>query len=137
MRFLPRCDELEVLDRVGDVDARAVDPGLLQRRVEQLAGRADERPSGEVFLVARLLADEHDRRVERPFAEHGLGRMLVEVAAGAFARVLEQRFPRRAQVAARLDAAFRLERVLEPFLDDAARESIISSSRARAPAISG
>ena len=51
--------------------------------------------------------------VERAFAEHRLGRMLVEVAAGAVARVLEQRLPRRAQVAARLDRALGFERVLQ------------------------
>ena len=65
-------DELEMLDRIGDVDRRAVDPGLLERDVEQLPGRADERPSGEVLLVTRLLADEHDRGIQRTFAEHGL-----------------------------------------------------------------
>ena len=34
---------LEVLDDVGDVDRCAVDAGVLERAVEQLAGRADER----------------------------------------------------------------------------------------------
>ena len=76
-------------------------------------GRTDERPAGQVLLVAGLLADEHDRRVERAFAEHRLRRVLVEVAAGAAARFLHQRIPRRAQVAARLDAALGLERVLQ------------------------
>ena len=41
----------------------------------------------------RLLTDEHDRGVERAFAEHGLRRMLVKIAARAFSRVPEQRFP--------------------------------------------
>ena len=75
--LLPLLDELEMLDRIGDVDRRARDAGFLQRGIELLARRADDRPPGDVFLVARLLADEHDRGVERPFAEHCLRRMLV------------------------------------------------------------
>ena len=53
-------DELEMLDRVGDVGGRAVDPGLGQRGVEQLPRGTDEGPAGKVLLVARLLADEQD-----------------------------------------------------------------------------
>ena len=79
----------------------------------------DERPSGEILLVARLLADEHDRRVERAFAEHRLGRILVEVAARAAARILEQRLPRCAQIAARLDRAARPQaRPRSPSVDE-------------------
>src|SRR5262249_48718637 len=37
--------ELEVLDRVGDVDARAIDAGIRERAIEQLPSRADERPA--------------------------------------------------------------------------------------------
>ena len=55
------------------------------------------------------------RRVERPFAEHGLGRVLVEVAARAAARFLEQGLPRCAKVSARCDLALGGERVLEAF----------------------
>jgi len=40
--------ELEVLDRVGDVDLRAGDPGVLERGVEQVAGRPDERVAGAI-----------------------------------------------------------------------------------------
>ena len=50
---------LEVLHDVGDVDGGAIDAGLRERAVEQLAGRADERMAGEIFRVARLLADQH------------------------------------------------------------------------------
>ena len=91
--LLPARDELEMLDRVGDIGPRPVDPGLGQGRVEQLSGGADERPPGKILLVARLLADEQDPRVERPLAEHGLGRALVEMAAGAFCGLGAQRFP--------------------------------------------
>src|SRR6266850_6534614 len=48
---LPARLPLEVLHHVGDVDVAAVDAGLGQRAVEQLAGGPDERTPGEVFLV--------------------------------------------------------------------------------------
>ena len=96
MRRLPRCDELEMLDRIGDVDGRRgrSRPSPAPRRT--VGRRAHERPAGQVLLVARLLADEHDGGIERPLAEHRLGAELVEVAPRAVARVLEQRFPRGA-----------------------------------------
>ena len=88
-------DEFEMLDRVGDVGRAPVDPGLFERRVEQLTGGADERASGEILLVARLLADEEDAGVERAFAEHRLGGAFVEVAAGAALGLGAERFPTR------------------------------------------
>ena len=38
---------------------------------------------GHVFLVARLLTDEHDRRMGRAFAKDRLGGMFVQIASGA------------------------------------------------------
>ena len=81
---------LEVLHRVGDVDRLALDSRRLQRSVEHLAGRSDEGASGQVFLIARLLADQHQRRIGGAFAEHGLGRILVEMAARAISRFRRQ-----------------------------------------------
>src|SRR5690242_14324332 len=46
---------LEVLHRVGDVDVVAVDTCLLERAVEQLPRRADERMASAVLLIAGLL----------------------------------------------------------------------------------
>src|SRR5437868_5890891 len=110
---LAALDKFEMLDGIGDVNRGAVDPRFLERRIEQRAGGTDERPPGKVLLVAGLLADEHDRGVEWALAEHRLGGMLVEIAAGAVAGVLEQRFPRPAQITTRLDRAFRRERIAQ------------------------
>ena len=90
---LAAADELEMLDRVGDVGALPVDAGLGQRAVEELAGGADERAAGQILLVAGLLADEQDAGVERAFAEHRLGGAFVEVAAGAAHRLGADRRP--------------------------------------------
>jgi hypothetical protein len=53
---------LEVLNRIADEGFVARDSRLTQRPVENLPGGADERLAGEIFLVARLFADEHEGR---------------------------------------------------------------------------
>ena len=45
---------------------------MFERPVEELSRWPHERMAREIFLVARLLADEHDARRSRTFAEHGL-----------------------------------------------------------------
>ncbi len=82
--------EFEVLHRIGDVGAAAVEAGFRQRAIEKLARRPDERAAGEIFLVARLFADEQNRRGARPFAENGLRRRRPERAGAAFERVALQ-----------------------------------------------
>ena len=94
--------ELEVLDRIGDIGAGAVDTGLRQRPVEQLAGRADKGAAGQILLIAGLFADEHQRRIDRSLAKDGLRRGFVERAAGAAGGFLAQRLPRHLAVAAHL-----------------------------------
>ena len=84
-----------MLDRVGDVQRVARPAQFLQRAIHQLAGRPDEGVALTVFLIARLLTDQHQRRAQRPFAPHGLGRVKTK----------------RAFVAARGGLAQRLERV--------------------------
>ena len=79
-----------MLDRVRDIGLAALDPGLVDAAVEHLAGRADERMAGKVLGVAGLLSDEHHRRPLRPLAEHGLRRVAVKRAGGAFGRGLAQ-----------------------------------------------
>ncbi len=73
----------EVLDDIGDVDEPPLDAGILQRPIEQLPRRADKRMSGQVFFVARLLADEHHLRARGPFAKDRLRRMFPQVAIPA------------------------------------------------------
>src|SRR6185312_6079555 len=75
--------EFEVLDGVGDVDRAAIDPGLLHRAIQHLAGRAYERPADDILLISRLLAHEHDLRAGRSLPEHRLRRRLEQCAAPA------------------------------------------------------
>src|SRR5436305_4679452 len=78
--------ELEVLDRVGDVDVGAVDPNGLEAAVELAPGGPDERPPLPVLAIARLLADHHDAGLLQALAEDGLRRVAPEVAAAAARR---------------------------------------------------
>ena len=62
-------------------------PAIVECLVEDAPGRPDERVPLEVLLVARLLADKHQRRRDGPVAEDRLGRPLPELAAPAIGRV--------------------------------------------------
>jgi hypothetical protein len=68
----------EMFDRVCDINLPTVDPRIFQRSVHDLAGRPHERLAGDVFVIARLLAYQHDRRMFRPFTKNSLGRPFVK-----------------------------------------------------------
>ena len=56
--------------------------------VEHLARRTNKRLACDILLIAGLFADEHDRRILRPFAKNGLGRLAPKWAtAAAFAQL--------------------------------------------------
>jgi len=76
----------EVLHDVGDIDIVARDARLRQRPVQQSACRSDEGMALDVFLVAWLLAHEHQARAGRSLAEDCLRSSLPEVARTAVAR---------------------------------------------------
>ena len=71
---------LEVLDDVRDEDRLAIDPGGLERLVEDPAGRTDERRALDVLVVARLLPDHHPASRHRALPEDGLRRPRPQVA---------------------------------------------------------
>src|SRR5687767_399675 len=73
--------ELEMLDRVGHVNSPAVDARVFECSIQQLAGGADERVTGSVFLVPWLLADQHDFSPSRSFAEDCLRGVQPKMAA--------------------------------------------------------
>jgi hypothetical protein len=85
-----------MLDGVGYVNFFAVDSGFHKRGIEQLACGTDERFSSLIFLVAGLLADEHELAVRGTFAENGLPAELPEIAVFAgfcgFAQFFERGF---------------------------------------------
>jgi hypothetical protein len=93
---------LEMLHRVGHVEPLARPSEFRHGAIEQPPGRAHERPTRQILLVARLLADHHQPRMHRPFAEDRLRRALAQRAlAAGIGRVAElaQRDLRRLQAA--------------------------------------
>ena len=67
--------ELEMLDRVGDVNTASIHARLDKRPVKQQTCRPDERTAFPVFSISRLLADKHDLSVWRTLSKYGLGRV--------------------------------------------------------------
>ncbi len=76
----------EMLHRVGDINIVTIDPGFAESAVEKLSRRADEQLPSEILLIARLLAQKHDRRALRTFTKHGLRSELVQMTGGATSR---------------------------------------------------
>src|SRR4051812_46261399 len=62
----------EVLAHIGPVGLAAVDPGLLERLRQDLAGRPHERLAGTILAIAGLLAYQHQACPWRSLTEHRL-----------------------------------------------------------------
>lgn len=71
----------EVLHRIGHISRAAVKSHLRERLIENASGGSDKGPANAVFLIARLLADQHDQRPDRAFAKYGLRRVPVKRTA--------------------------------------------------------
>src|SRR5438105_3370505 len=74
---------LEVLHGVRHIDVAAVYRRFLEGPIEQPSRRPNEWMSGAVLLISWLLADDHDRRVRRPFAKDRLRTEGPQVATAA------------------------------------------------------
>ena len=75
--------ELEMLHCIRDVSELTVDSGFLERAIEHTTRRSDERLAREVFLIARLFADEKDLGALRAGTEHRLCRVPPQGAVAA------------------------------------------------------
>src|SRR5688500_15093634 len=82
---------LEMFNRVRQVNLSRIEAGFDERLAQQLPRWTDERFAGEVFLIAGLLADEHETRAWWTLAEHGLSAAFPKVAPSATCRALAQR----------------------------------------------
>lgn len=76
--------EFEMLHSIGDENFAPRDAGLVKRTRQNGAGGTHEWLALSVFLIARLLADQHDGSARRTFARHDLGAEFIERAARAF-----------------------------------------------------
>jgi len=76
----------EVLYRVGDVHFLAIDSRFFERLIHDFSGGPNERFARDVFVIARLFANEHDRRALWAFAKDSLRCSFVKMTRRAFAR---------------------------------------------------
>ena len=72
-----------MFDRVSQKNLCRIETCLFESAAQQLTCRSDERLAGEIFLIARLLADQHQPRVHRAFPEYRLCGAFIEIAAAA------------------------------------------------------
>jgi hypothetical protein len=75
--------ELKMLYGVRDIDFVACDSCVIERLVQNPSGRADERRSGEIFLVSGLLPDQHHLSGGGTYPEHRLRGVAIQVATAA------------------------------------------------------
>ena len=75
-----------MLNRVGDVHCLPIYSRLFQRLIHDFSGGSNERFARDVFVIAGLFANEHDRRALWPFAKHSLRGPLVKMARRAAPR---------------------------------------------------
>ena len=73
----------EVFHRVRDINLRPIDASFLERAVHDFPSRANERFARYIFVIARLLANQHHRRAFRPFAKDSLGSAFVQMTRSA------------------------------------------------------
>src|SRR5205085_8465990 len=74
---------LKVFHRVCDINFSAIDAGVLQRPVQDLARRTNEGLSSHILVVARLFTDHHDAGVFGTSPEYSLRGIFVERAGRA------------------------------------------------------
>jgi ribosomal-protein-alanine N-acetyltransferase len=81
----------EVFHCVSDVNAGSVDSSLLECAIHDLSGGPDERSARDIFVIARLFANKHHRRMLWTFAKNGLGSAFVQVTCRAMSGSIAKR----------------------------------------------
>src|SRR5439155_15441561 len=77
---------LKMLHRVRDVNLAAIDSSFFERAVHDRSRGSNKRSAGNILVIARLFADEHDRCAPWSFAKNSLRRALVNRTRCAFTR---------------------------------------------------
>jgi hypothetical protein len=77
---LSALNELEMFDGVGHIKFRAIDFKFGEDSIEKLAGGTDEGFTLQIFLIARLLANEKQTRASCPAAPDRLSCVTIEIA---------------------------------------------------------
>src|SRR5580765_443091 len=81
----------EVFHSVRDVNLRPIDSSVLERAIHNFPSRTNEWFARDIFVIARLFANQHHRCALRTFAKDSLGRSFVQMTRSAMSRRLAHR----------------------------------------------
>jgi hypothetical protein len=81
----------EVFHSVRDVNLRPIDSSVRERAIHNFPSRTYEWFARDIFVIARLFANQHDRCALRTFAKDSLGRSFVQMTCSAMSRCLADR----------------------------------------------
>ena len=84
---------LKMFHRVRDINLRSIDSSFLERAIHDFPSRTNEWFARDIFVIARLFANQHHRCALRPFAKDSLGRSFVQMTCSAMSCC----FPHRGQ----------------------------------------
>ena len=77
---------LKMFHRVRHINLGSINSSFLKRLVHDFPGGSNERSPGDVFIISRLFANQHDRGVLWAFAKHSLRCTLVKMTRRAVPR---------------------------------------------------
>jgi hypothetical protein len=80
-----------VFHSVRDVNLRPIDSSIRERAIHNFPSRTYEWFARDIFVIARLFANQHDRCALRTFAKDSLGRSLVQMTCSAMSCCLAHR----------------------------------------------
>jgi hypothetical protein len=75
-----------VFHSVRDVNLRPTDSSVRERAIHNFPSRTYEWFARDIFVIARLFANQHHRCALRPFAKNSLGRSFVQMTRSAIGR---------------------------------------------------
>ena len=81
----------EVFHRVSDVNLGAINASVCERAIHNFASRTYEWFARDIFVIARLFANQHHRYALRTLAKDSLGRSFVQMTCSAMSRCLAHR----------------------------------------------
>jgi hypothetical protein len=73
----------KVFHHVRDINLRPINSGVLERAIHNLPSRTNEWFARDIFVIARLFANQHHRCALWSFPKNSLGRSLVQMTCSA------------------------------------------------------
>ena len=74
---------LKMFHRVRDIYLGPINPSFLQRLIHDFSSRSNKGFASDIFVISRLLPDQHHGCALRAFAKNSLGRSFVQMTCSA------------------------------------------------------